>query len=105
MSGPRPVISNVDAFRSLTERLKAEAATPLHRLSATEERLLAIAKTIFIDCVLCARMNRVEKTGEPMDRCLVTEAIAAEGARYALAAAIEVEAPLRELRERMEGRR
>lgn len=105
MSGPRPIAVEAGLMRSLTERLKAETGTPPYRLSATEERLLAIAKTVFIECVLCARMNLVEKTGEPMDRCLVTEAIAAEGARYALAAAVEVEGPLREVRERMEGRR
>lgn len=106
MSGPKATLTPDAArvLRGLTERLKADAAPPC-RLTATEERLLAIAKVIFIECVICVRANVVEKTGEATDRVPVTEVITAEAARLALAAAIEIEAPLRAIREQMEVRR
>lgn len=102
MSGPRPLAAQESRLRNLTERLKTEAVTPAHRLSPIEERLLLIAKTIFIDCVICVRANQVEKTGEPVDRIPVSEAISAQAARLALAAAVEMEKPLREVRDRLE---
>jgi len=105
MSGPRTIAVDAAQMRTLTERLKAEIAAPLHRPSATEERLLAIAKTILIECVMCVRANLIEKTGEPIDQIAVNEAVMTEAARLALAAAVEMEAPLRLVRERMEGRR
>jgi len=54
---------------------------------------------------MCVRANLIEKTGEPIDQIAVNEAVMTEAARLALAAAVEMEAPLRLVRERMEGRR
>lgn len=102
----QPVADAERLVRSLTQRLAQETAqVPPGRLSPLEERLLAIARLFFFDCAVFARASRIEATGEPIDRVPVTPAIIAEGARLAIAAAIEVEAPLREIRERVEVRR
>lgn len=103
MNRPLPTVDAERLARSLTARLAEEAGKiSASRLAPVEERLLAIAKALFVDGVLLARANRIEASGRPIDCTPIDGAIIAEGARLALAAAIEIEAPLREIRDRME---
>lgn len=102
----QPIADAERLVRSFTHQLSQRSANlPASRLSPLEERLLFIARTFFFDCVIFARGNRIEATGEPIDRVPVSPDIVAEGSRLALAAAVEVEAPLREIREQVEVRR
>lgn len=103
--GPHAVADAERLVRSLTQQLAQGGATPSNRLSPVEERLLAIARFFFVDCVLSARANRIEASGRPIDCTPIDKATIANGARLALAAAVEIEAPLREIRERVEVRR
>lgn len=106
MSRPIPTADAERLARSLTVRLAEEAGKiSAARLAPVEERLLALAKSFFFDGVLFARANRIEASGRPIDCTPIDGGIIAEGARFALAAAIEIEAPLREIRDRMEVRR
>lgn len=102
---PIPIADVERLTRTLTQRLAAEATKVAdNRLSPVEERLLSIAKYLFLDCVLAARANRIEASGRPVDSNPIDAATIADGARLALAAAVEIEAPLRAIREQMEVR-
>jgi hypothetical protein len=93
---PPPTPDQVHRF---AQKLMATQSVP-ERLSAMEERLLAISVIFFRECIIAARVASM-----PPGSTLVppiTAAVIAEAARLALAAAVEVEFPLRALRGKME---
>lgn len=75
--------------------------TPVAQLSPMEKRLLAIAADLFGNCVGLACVGRTR--ADEIDP-LTTE-IVVEGARLAVAAAVEIEQHLRGVREHVEARR
>lgn len=95
----------IDRFAS---RMLAVGATPDAALTPLETRLLKLTAELFINCVVCAQISKSMADPEraasgrpvPVDVDLI-----ATGARFALVAAVEIEQPLRELRDKLEGRR
>lgn len=81
-------------------RARLMDAAPVERLSPLEERILAITARFYMDSITLARCARLAGPGDlPAP---VSAEIVAEGARLALAAAIEIEDPLRTIRDRLE---
>lgn len=94
---PPPTPDQVHRF---AQKLMASAPAAPERLSAMEERLLALMRPFFLDCITMARVASMPPGS--LEVPPVTAAVVAEGARLALAAAVEVEFPLRALRGKME---
>jgi len=79
--------------RVMQPEFRPDLLTPL------ESRLLTITQTFLVNALIMARVD-----GQPPGQILPLNAeTMARGARLALAAAIEVEQPLRQLRDSLEG--
>lgn len=94
-------IADAERLLSFSRRLLS-SKLPENRLTPMEQRLLDIFRVVFLDSVLLARISLMAPTDSappPLDASIV-----AQGTRYALAVAIEIEAPLREIRDRLEER-
>ena len=84
--------------RRFAQRLMA-ARIPAGQLAPLEERLLAVMRPLFSDCLMFARIGRMAPGA---DLPPVTEDLIAEGARFAVVAAVEIEQHLRQVRRRLE---
>lgn len=87
-------------------RVMAIGATPDHALTPIEQRLLKLTAELFTCGLTCAQMRGMAAAGwlpgQPTPP--ITAEVVGEAARFALAAAVEIEQPLRELRDKLEGR-
>jgi len=109
MATPTPEVDAPERERPSLSRFAARVlavgATPDGALTPRELRLLKLVSELFINGMLCAQiakgMAKERPDGQPVP---VNAEIVAEGARFALAAAVEIEQPLRELRDKLEGR-
>jgi hypothetical protein len=94
------------ALSRFASRVLAVGATPDAALTPLETRLLKLTAELFMNCVFCAQISKTmadpsRPTGQPVP---IDPDIIGTGARFALAAAVEIEQPLRELRDKLEGR-
>lgn len=95
--------------RNLTEALfsKMPAATPPEQLSQIESRLVRLTGELLPGVVLQVRCDAWDAVGGPsvtpmLPRITLDQIVTAH--RIALACAIEIEKPLRELRDKIEGK-
>lgn len=95
--------------RNLTEALFPRAAppTPPAQLSQVEQRLVALASELFDKILLEVRKDDWLAVGGPVvvpefPRTTLAQMVTAH--RIALACAVEIEKPLRELRDQLEGK-
>lgn len=88
--------------RSLTAALlERAAATPPQLLSAIEQRVLAIAVEFLPQFLIQARCAEITKTGDPP--LPLTPEVIGRAIGWSFRAACEVEAPLREIRDKIGG--
>lgn len=81
---------------SFTARLFSGSDPTASALSAVESRVLAIARSMLIDCVIACRIENAP-TMAPL-----TPLLFARAAEMAIMGAIAVEKPLRDLRDKLE---
>lgn len=86
---------------TLTSILLGTMGAQRPQLSPLEQRLIEIAKELWPSAVILVRCKSSAENKEPGD---LTAAVAVEGARIALAAAIEFEGTLREIRDALSSR-
>jgi hypothetical protein len=98
MATPAPGVDAPERERPSLSRFAARVlavgTTPDGALTPLELRLLKLTSELFINGVMCAQiakgMAKERPDGQPVP---VTAEIVAEGARFALAAAVEIEQP------------